>query len=72
MMDWLFELWDAVELWLVQLWYPLQVTLVLAVLLPVCFGLAKVLDRGIDGLGAKLTRLRDAEPPVRSRPKAQR
>ncbi len=71
-MDWLFELWDAVELWLVQLWYPLQVTLVLAVLLPVCWGLAKVLDRGIDGLGAKLTRLRDAEPPVRSRPKAQR
>lgn len=71
-MDWLFELWDAVELWLVQLWYPLQVTLVLAVLLPVCWGLAKVLDRGIDGLGAKLTRLRDAEPPVRSGPKAQR
>ncbi|MBB5067913.1 hypothetical protein BJ969_001001 [Saccharopolyspora gloriosae] len=66
MMDWLFEWWDGVELWLVQLWYPLLVTLVLVVLLPVCWYLARVLDRAIDGIGAKLTRVRDAEPPVRT------
>lgn len=65
-MDWLFEWWDGVELWLVQLWYPLLVTLVLVVLLPVCWYLARFLDRVIDGIGAKLTRARDAEAPVRT------
>ncbi|GAA0532017.1 hypothetical protein GCM10011581_16480 [Saccharopolyspora subtropica] len=63
-LEWLVEWYDGVELWLVQLAYPLQVTLVLAVLLPVCWALARVVDRGIDGLGAKLTRVHDAEPPV--------
>lgn len=63
-LEWLVEWYDGVELWLVQLPYPLQVTLVFAVLLPLCWGLARVIDRGIDGLGAKLTRVRDAEPPV--------
>ncbi|MDA3629378.1 hypothetical protein [Saccharopolyspora oryzae] len=64
MFEWLVEWYDGVELWLVQLPYPLQVVLVFAVLLPLCWGLARVIDRGIDGLGAKLTRVRDAEPPV--------
>ncbi|RKT82794.1 hypothetical protein SAMN05421805_104266 [Saccharopolyspora antimicrobica] len=64
MLEWLVEWYDGVELWLVQLPYPLQVALVFAVLLPLCWGLARVIDRGIDGLGAKLTRVRDAEPPV--------
>ncbi|MGP4016390.1 hypothetical protein [Saccharopolyspora sp. 5N708] len=64
MLEWLVEWYDGVELWLVQLAYPLQVSLVLAVLLPLCWALARVIDRGIDGLGAKLTRVRDAEPPV--------
>ncbi|MGW1679576.1 hypothetical protein [Saccharopolyspora sp. NPDC002376] len=62
--EWLVEWYDGVELWLVQLPYPLQVVLVFSVLLPLCWGLARVIDRGIDGLGAKLTRVRDAEPPV--------
>ncbi|MFR9729383.1 hypothetical protein ACL03H_09145 [Saccharopolyspora sp. MS10] len=65
-MDWLFAWWDAVELWLVQLWYPLLVTLVLVVLLPVCWYLARLLDRAIDVAGARLTRVRDAEPPLRT------
>ncbi|MEU6262076.1 hypothetical protein [Saccharopolyspora shandongensis] len=67
MLEWLVEWYDGVELWLVQLVYPLQVTLVLAVLLPLCWVLARVIDRGIDRLGAKLTRVRDAEPPVSRR-----
>jgi hypothetical protein len=29
-----------------------------------CWALARVIDRGIDGLGARLTRVLDAEPPV--------
>ena len=66
-MEWLIERWDGVELWLVQLPYPLLVTLVLAVLLPLCWGLARLVDRGIDEAGAKLTRVKDAEPPVSRR-----
>lgn len=63
-MDWLFEWWDGVELWLVQLPYPLLVALVLLVLLPLCWAVARLIDRGIDLVGAKLTTVRDAEPPV--------
>lgn len=67
MLEWLVDWWDGVELWLVQLPYPLQVTLVLAVLLPLAWGVARLIDRGVDRLGAKLTRIRDAEPPVGKR-----
>jgi hypothetical protein len=48
--------WDGVELWLVQLPYPVAVTLVLAVLLPVFWALARLVDRGIDEVAARLTR----------------
>lgn len=66
-MEWLAEWWDGVELWLVQLPYPLLVALVLAVLLPLCWAVAGLIDRGIDGVAAKLTRVGDAEPPVGKR-----
>jgi hypothetical protein len=39
--DW----WDAVELWITQLPFPLQVVLAVLVLLPVCWGAAAGLDR---------------------------
>jgi hypothetical protein len=39
--------WDGVELWLTQLGLALQVSLVMLVLLPVCWGTARVLDRGV-------------------------
>lgn len=71
-MEWLVEWWDGVELWLVQLPYPLLVTLVLAVLIPLAWGLAWFIDRGIDEIGAKLTRVGDAEPPVGKRDRAGR
>lgn len=32
--------WNAVELWIVQLWFPLQFVLVMAVVVPVCWGVA--------------------------------
>jgi hypothetical protein len=63
-MDWLFEAWDAVELWLVQLPYPLLVALVLAVLVPGFWGLSQVINRVVDEVAARLTRVRDAEPPL--------
>jgi hypothetical protein len=63
------EWWDGVELWLVQLPYPLAVTLVLAVLLPACWALVRLVDRGIDVVFAKLTRARggkSADPAARA------
>jgi hypothetical protein len=63
-MEWLVEWWDGAELWLVQLPYPLQVALVFAVVVPLCWALARVIDRGVDVLAAKLPRVRDTEPSV--------
>ncbi|RCW40819.1 hypothetical protein DFQ14_110148 [Halopolyspora algeriensis] len=62
-MEWLIAWWDGLELWLVQLPYPLLVTLMLVVLLPLCWGVARVLDRGIDEVSARVTRVRGAQPP---------
>ena len=58
-MDWLFELWDAVELWLVQLWYPLQVTLVLAVLLSELIG--EVIERAQRGRRRPMREFRNGD-----------
>lgn len=40
--------WDGVELWLTQLWLPLQVALLMVVLLPVCWWVARLIDRAVD------------------------
>ncbi len=40
--------WGGVELWLTQLWLPVQVTVLMAVLLPACWWVAKGMDRGVD------------------------
>ncbi|MGH3972913.1 MAG: hypothetical protein ACRDS9_06265 [Pseudonocardiaceae bacterium] len=37
--------WDGVELWLTQLGLALQVALLMLVLLPVCWGAARLIDR---------------------------
>ena len=37
--------YDAMELWVTQLAFPLQVLLGVLVVLPVCFGVAVALDR---------------------------
>lgn len=63
-LGWLTEWWDDVELWVAQLWFPFQVTLVLGVLVPVCWVAAWLLDRGVDQVSAVVTRVRDAEPPL--------
>jgi hypothetical protein len=48
--DW----WDAVELWLTQLPFPLQVLLAVLVLLPAAWGGAAALDRLWDVAAARL------------------
>ena len=56
--------WDGVELWLTQLWLPLQVALLMAVLLPACWWAARLIDHGVDTASDRLRRRagdRDAE-----------
>ncbi|WP_116044741.1 hypothetical protein [Amycolatopsis palatopharyngis] len=48
MLDGLAEWWDALELWLVQRWFPVQFVLVMAVLIPLCLALAWLLGRIVD------------------------
>ena len=57
--DW----WDAVELWLTQLPFPLQVVLAVLVLLPACWGGAAAIDRLWDLAAARL----DRPPRIRRR-----
>ncbi|MGH3932214.1 MAG: hypothetical protein ACRDTF_19815 [Pseudonocardiaceae bacterium] len=40
--------WDGVELWLTQLWLPMQLALLMMVLLPACWWVARLIDQGVD------------------------
>lgn len=42
--------WDAFELWLTQLAFPLQVVLAILVVVPLCWGVAALVDRGVERL----------------------
>lgn len=53
--------WDGVELWLTQLWLPAQVALLVAVLLPVCWWAALLIDRTVDGASEWVRRHLGAE-----------
>lgn len=46
--------WDGVELWIVQLSFPFQFVVVMAVVVPVCLGVAWVVDRSVDWVAARL------------------
>lgn len=61
---WLGSWWNGVELWLTQLWFPAQFAMVMLVLLPLCLGVAWLIDRAVDLISARFTRVRDAQPPV--------
>ncbi len=50
--DW----YDAVELWVTQLAFPLQVVLAVLVVLPLCFLVAVALDRLSDVVVTRLRR----------------
>ncbi|OQO89517.1 hypothetical protein B1813_21550 [Saccharomonospora piscinae] len=58
MFDGVARWWDGAELWLAQQWFPVQFVLVIAVLLPLCAGLAWVIHRGVDGVADLLVRSR--------------
>lgn len=40
--------WDGVELWLVQLWFPVQFAVVMGVVIPACWFAAWLMDQGFD------------------------
>ena len=58
--------WDGVELWLTQLAFPVQVVLVVAVVGPLCWGAAAVIDavveRSVAARLAATARRREALP----------
>ena len=60
--------WDAVELWVTQLAFPFQVVLAVLVVLPLCWGVAGLLDRAVDAVVLLGTRRR----PSRHRSRAGR
>ena len=47
--DW----WDAVELWITQLAFPLQVVLAIVVLVPLCWFVSAGVDRLVDAVSAR-------------------
>lgn len=59
-MLWLANWWDTVALWLSELAFPFQFAIVIAVLVPICLGLAWAIDRAVDVVSARLARARNA------------
>ncbi|WP_433274472.1 hypothetical protein ACQPZF_07920 [Actinosynnema sp. CS-041913] len=54
--------WDGVELWLAQLPFPFQFALVMGVLLPLCLGAARLIDRLVDNASSRFNPVPPAEP----------
>lgn len=61
---WLANWWDGVDLWLSQLAFPFQFAIVVAVLAPVCLGIAWLVDRVVDLVSGRVTRSRTAAEPA--------
>jgi elongation factor P--beta-lysine ligase len=59
--DW----WDAVELWITQLPFPMQVVLAILLVLPLCWGTAAGVDRLVGLAAAQLRRDRTNGPSSR-------
>ncbi|RVW04850.1 hypothetical protein [Rhodococcus spongiicola] len=57
--------WDGAELWIAGLPFIPQVILVLAVMIPLCFGIAWVLDRFLSAVFVLVGRA-EADPAVRA------
>lgn len=64
MLNWLGDWWNAVELWLTQLWFPFQFALVMAVLMPICLAAAWLIDRLIDKVSTWFSHPREEDPPI--------
>ena len=60
MFDGVARWWDSLELWLAQQWFPVQFVLVMAVLIPLCVGLAWLIHRVVHAVGDRVSRFRGA------------
>lgn len=58
-MDDLSRWWDAVELWVAQLWFPVQFVVVMAVVAPVCVAAAWLVDRAVDLVADRVRGVRE-------------
>lgn len=57
--------WDAVELWVTSLPFPLQVVLAIVIVLPLCWAVAGLLDRAVDvAVAVGVRRRRPGRPPA--------
>lgn len=65
-MDQLANWWDGAELWIAGLPFIPQVILVLAVMIPVCFGIAWVLDRTLSAVFSAVGRAEPVDPDLGS------
>jgi hypothetical protein len=62
--DWVANTWDGIELWVAQLWFPVQFALVMVVLLPILRAVAWLIERVVDRLSAWLAPRYRAEPTL--------
>ncbi|MFC6090627.1 MULTISPECIES: hypothetical protein [Saccharothrix] len=53
MVDAFQQWWDGVELWMAQLAFPFQFALLMGVLLPLCLGAARLIDRVVDNASTR-------------------
>ncbi|MEU3275133.1 hypothetical protein ABZ639_30150 [Saccharomonospora sp. NPDC006951] len=60
MFDGVARWWDGFELWLAQQWFPVQFVLVMAVLVPLCLGLAWIVHRVVNVVADRAARIRAA------------
>ena len=61
-MDAFQQWWDGVELWLAQLAFPFQFALLMCVLLPLCLGVARLIDRVVDNASTRFNPVPKARP----------
>ncbi|NUT49287.1 MAG: hypothetical protein HOV94_18565 [Saccharothrix sp.] len=62
MVDAFEQWWDGVELWMAQLAFPFQFALLMGVLLPVCLGVARLIDRVVDNASTRLNPVPKVDP----------
>ena len=62
--DWVANTWDGIELWVAQLWFPVQFALVMVVLLPILRAVAWLIERVVDRLAAWLAPRYRSEPTL--------
>jgi hypothetical protein len=61
---WLANWWDSADLWLSQLAFPFQFAIVIAVVAPLCLGIAWAIDRCVDMVSGRAPRGPKAEPEM--------